>query len=48
LRYIYAGREDEGWRFFDREYSRSDKDEVREEVTEILKDDKVYQFIYKR
>ena len=48
LRYIYAGREDEGWRFFDRQYHRSDKEEVKEEVKQILKEDKVYQFIYRR
>ena len=48
LRYIYAGREDEGWRFFDREFPRNDKNEVKEEVKKILKDDKVYQFIYNR
>lgn len=48
LRYIYAGREDEGWHFFDREYPLHDQDEVTKEVKEILKKDEVYQFIYKR
>lgn len=48
LRYIYAGREDDGWQFFDREYPLNDKEEVKNDVKEILKEDKVYQFIYKR
>ena len=41
LRYVYAGREDEGWAFFEAEYHAPDKDEVRAEVKKTLGRDPV-------
>ena len=48
LRYIYAGREEEGWSFFDREYKLEDKDEVKSKVKAVLEGSAFYKFIYGR
>lgn len=37
LRYIFAGKSDEGWAFFNREYQRPDKDEIKTRIVGILK-----------
>ena len=37
LRYIFAHKSDEGWAFFDREYQRPDKQEIRNRIFGILK-----------
>ena len=47
LRFVYAGEEKEGWLFYDRVYQLPDKEEVRVRVLALLKDEPVYQFIYK-
>jgi hypothetical protein len=39
LRYTFAGKWDEGWAFFNREYQRSDKDEIKTRIVGILKQD---------
>jgi hypothetical protein len=46
LRYIYAGRREEGWSFYEMEYKGSDKASIRAEVLERLKGEPVYMFIY--
>lgn len=47
LDYVYAGKRDEGWSFFDRTYKLSDREEVRQRVNALLKDQPVYKFIYR-
>jgi len=47
LRFVYAGKEEEGWAFYDKVYQHHDKEEVRTRVLDVLKDEPVYQFIYK-
>jgi hypothetical protein len=37
LRYIFAGKWDEGWAFFNRAYQRPDKDEIKSRIVGILK-----------
>ncbi len=37
LRYIFADQSDEGWAFFNREYQRSDKEEIQSRIVGILK-----------
>jgi len=44
---VYAGREEEGWAFYDKVYHLHDKEDVRTRVLDVLKDEPVYQFIYK-
>ena len=44
---IYAGRENEGWAFFERIYKLADKDEIRARVAADLRNDPVYQLLYK-
>lgn len=46
LKYIYAGREREGWEFFDREYQLSNKSEIKTDVRKALTTEPVYQSIY--
>lgn len=46
--YIYAGEEERGWNFFNRNYPLQDKEEIRSRVREILRDQPVYNLIYKR
>jgi hypothetical protein len=46
LRYVYAGRENDGWSFFDEAYNLADKQEVKREIKRILNDNPVYRFIY--
>ena len=37
LRYIFARKSDEGWAFFNREYHRPDKEEIKNRIQGILK-----------
>ena len=46
LRYIYAGKEEAGWTFFEREYDVADRDEVKSRVEKILKNHPFYKFVY--
>ena len=48
LRYIYAGKQDEGWAFFDKEYQLKDKEDVKVQVKEVLNKHPFYRFIYGR
>lgn len=47
LRFVYGGEEQEGWSFYDTVYQLPDKEEIRARVLALLKDEPVYQFIYK-
>jgi len=46
LDYIYAGKEQEAWSFFDKEYRRPDKEEMKTKIRAVLKKQPVYRFIY--
>jgi hypothetical protein len=46
--FIYAGEEQRGWNFFDQNYQLDDKEEIRSRVKEILRNQPVYNLIYKR
>jgi hypothetical protein len=46
LQYVFAGKEEEAWTFFDREYKRPDKEEVKSQVKAVLREHPVYRFIY--
>jgi len=46
LRYVYAGREDDGWSFFDRTYKLPDKPEMSRAIKRILNSEPVHSFIY--
>ena len=48
LQYVYAGRESEGWDFFDRNYNFADGIEIKTKARAILQNDAVYQYIYKQ
>lgn len=42
LRYVYARKEHEGWAFFEREYRRPDKEEIKARIISVLKHAQVY------
>jgi len=46
LRYVYAGRESDGWSFFDKTYNLKDKQDVKRDITRILDTEPVYRFVY--
>ena len=46
LRYVFAGRKDEGWAFFDRHYSLPDRQEMKLKIKAVLGKEPVYRFIY--
>ena len=46
LRYIYVGREQEAWAFFDREYRLPDREEMKSKIKAGLKDEGVYKYLY--
>jgi hypothetical protein len=48
LRYIYAGKRDQGWYFYDTEYKLPNKDAIKSDVLGKLKNEPVYNFIYNR
>jgi hypothetical protein len=45
LRYVYAGREREGWDFFNRAYERADRDALRKKIASRLGEEPVYRFL---
>lgn len=47
LRYVYAGREREGWDFFERAYERADRDALRKKIASELSKEPVYRFLYR-
>jgi hypothetical protein len=46
LRYVYAGRDSDGWSFFDKTYNLKDKQDVKREIKHILDTEPVYRFVY--
>jgi hypothetical protein len=49
LKYIYAGRRDEGWAFFNREYRTHEgisREKMRAEINDALSGEPVYTYIY--
>jgi hypothetical protein len=48
LTYIYAGEEKQGWHFYDHNYRLDDKEEIRSRVKKILREQPVYNLIYRR
>ncbi len=47
LRYVYAGREREGWDFFDRAYARADRDALKRKIASALGKEPVYRFLHR-
>jgi hypothetical protein len=48
LQYVYAGRENEGWAFFDKFYNLPDRNKVKAAIKADLRKDKIYKFIYRQ
>ncbi len=48
LMYVFAGRRDEGWAYYNRVYTFSDREEMRAKIEKKLKTDKDYRAIYQR
>jgi len=46
LRYAYAGRENDGWSFFDETYNLNDKEDVKRGIKRILETEPVYRYVY--
>lgn len=46
FRYVYAGRREQGWTFFNRTYNLADKDEMKAKIRQRLEREPVYRFIY--
>jgi hypothetical protein len=46
LRYVFAGKADEGWAFFDNGYTRPDLNSMKKKIKDVLNKQPVYQFIY--
>jgi hypothetical protein len=46
LAFIYAGKRNEAWEYFDRSYNLQDKEDLKLRVKSILKRQPVYEFIY--
>lgn len=47
LRYVYAGKRREAWKFFDREYDEKDKREQQATIEKMLRKDAVYRATYR-
>jgi hypothetical protein len=48
LRFLYTGKEKEGWAFFDKAYTLPDADKIKAIVKENLQNAPAYKFIRKR
>lgn len=46
--YVFAGRRDEGWAYYNRVFTLSDRDEMRVKIEKKLKADEYYRAIYPR
>jgi len=46
LRYVYAGKEEEAWTFFDKQYKLPNKEEIKSKIKTNLKNETVYKNIY--
>lgn len=47
LRYVYAGREGDGWSFFEKTYNLPDKKDIERKIREALRQEPVYNFVYR-
>lgn len=45
LRYVYAGRERDGWDFFERAYTRADRDALKKKIAAELSREPVHRFL---
>ncbi|MEW6213045.1 MAG: hypothetical protein AB1631_32280 [Acidobacteriota bacterium] len=48
LSYIYAGREEEAWKFFDENYKLDDKEDFKSKIKDALSHCPIYRYIYNR
>ena len=48
LQFLYAGKEKEGWEFFDKSYTLPDSDKIKAKVKEVLRKAPAYNFIRKK
>jgi hypothetical protein len=48
IAYLYAGRDQDAWEFYDREYKESDRDEVKADVIDTAKHDPYYEELVRR
>ncbi len=48
LIYVYAGEQAQGWKNFEKDYRHADKAEMKRRVKSILRDQRVYNLIYRR
>ncbi len=46
LSYVYSGKEEEAWSFFDKECKLSNKEKIKSKIKSILKNESVYKYIY--
>ena len=46
LRYLYAGKEREGWEFFEKEYNKPDKADLRLKIRRQLAHEPVFQYLH--
>lgn len=46
LTYLYAGKESEGWEFFEKEYTKPDKTELRRKIRQKLAREPVFQYLH--
>lgn len=46
LRYVYAGRENDAWAFFEKSYNLDDKKEIEQKIKATLEKEPVYRFVY--
>jgi len=47
LSYLYAGKEQEAWSFYESEYNLPDKEEIKGTVKEAVSKDNVYKVLKK-
>jgi hypothetical protein len=45
LTYIYAGKENEAWDFFDKQYNLEDKEDRKNKIKAVLSTDPIYKFV---
>ncbi|HXU35084.1 MAG TPA: hypothetical protein VN937_01890 [Blastocatellia bacterium] len=46
LRYVYAGRENDAWAFFEKTYNLGDKKEIEQKIKATLEREPVYRFVF--
>ena len=48
LTYVFAGKRDEGWRYFENNYKLRDKGQLRADLSKVLRDSIIYRSVYRR